>query len=148
GLGNNEAGQIVGVYVNATGQHGFLLSDGFYTTLDDPLATGGTQAFGINDMGQIVGTYSNASGTHSFLYSGGVFTTIDDPVVNSHTLAHGINNNSQIARRPANRASLLQPKGARIDAAFAVLARAPPHGLFAMQFLRPTHSAHIPTSVV
>jgi len=77
-------------------QHGFLLSDGFYTTLDDPLATGGTQAFGINDAGQIVGTYETATGTHSFLFSGGVFTAIDDPAVNSHTRAHGINNNGQI----------------------------------------------------
>src|SRR5262249_5769785 len=67
-----------------------------YTTLDDPLATNGTQAFGINDAGQIVGTYDNATGTHAFIYSGGNFTTVDDPVT-GHTFAHGINNSSQIA---------------------------------------------------
>jgi probable HAF family extracellular repeat protein len=73
-----------------------LFCGGTYTTIDDPLATNGTQAFGINDLGQIVGTYNTSNGTHAFIYSGGAFTTIDDPVVNSHTFAHGINNNSQI----------------------------------------------------
>jgi probable HAF family extracellular repeat protein len=67
----------------------------YYTTLDDPLATNGTQASGINDAGQIVGTYNTSNGTHAFVYSGGFFTTIDDPV-NGHTFAYGINNNSQI----------------------------------------------------
>jgi probable HAF family extracellular repeat protein len=89
--GINASGQIVGYYFNNTGQqeHGFLRSsNGTYTTLDDPLATNGTEAFGINDLGQIVGQYCNATGTHSFLYSGGVFTTIDDPV-NGQTLAYG-----------------------------------------------------------
>jgi hypothetical protein len=28
------------------------------TTIDDPLATGGTWAYGINDIGQIVGYYN------------------------------------------------------------------------------------------
>ena len=42
-----------------------------YTTLDDPLATNGTQAFGINAMGQIVGYYGNNSGNHGFVLSGG-----------------------------------------------------------------------------
>ena len=42
-----------------------------YTTLDDPLATGSTFAYGINSAGQVVGEYHNASGDHGFLYSGG-----------------------------------------------------------------------------
>jgi hypothetical protein len=54
-------GQIVGSYSNASGGHGFLLSGGTYTTLDDPLATNGTTANGINALGQIVGGYANAS---------------------------------------------------------------------------------------
>ncbi len=63
-FGINDAGQIVGYYVDSTGngQHGFLLSGGIYTTLDDPLATSGTYAFGINAAGQIVGAYLDASG--------------------------------------------------------------------------------------
>jgi hypothetical protein len=48
--------QIVGFYDNATGRHGFLKSGGTYTTLDDPLATNGTQAFGINASGQMSGS--------------------------------------------------------------------------------------------
>ena len=36
--GMNDTGQIVGTYADASGVHGFLLSGGSYTTLDDPLA--------------------------------------------------------------------------------------------------------------
>jgi hypothetical protein len=36
-----------------------------YTTLDDPKATGSSEAFGINNAGQIVGGYDFA---HGFLY--------------------------------------------------------------------------------
>jgi probable HAF family extracellular repeat protein len=67
----NDAGQIVGTYVNNTGAHGFLYNPngGTYITLDDPLA-GITHPLGINDTGQIVGTYNDATGPHAFLYSG------------------------------------------------------------------------------
>src|SRR5262249_26133058 len=72
-------------------------------TLDDPLATTTTVAWGINDLGQIVGYYVNATGDHGFLYSGGFFTTIDDPFASDAsttgfihgTHATGINNNGQ-----------------------------------------------------
>jgi probable HAF family extracellular repeat protein len=51
-----------------------------YTTLDDPLATNGTFAWGINASGQIVGSYGDASiFYHGFLYSGGSYTTLDGP---------------------------------------------------------------------
>ena len=63
-----------------------------FTTVDDPLAPGSTQASGINDMGQIVGTYFNA---HGFLLSGGSYFTIDDPLA-TQTVAQGINNAGQI----------------------------------------------------
>ena len=36
----NDAGTIVGTYVDLTGNHGFLYSGGTYTTLDAPGATG------------------------------------------------------------------------------------------------------------
>src|SRR5206468_2399501 len=84
-LYSNASGQIVGHYTAAGSFHGFFYNPntGLYTTLDDPMATAGTQAFGINDLGQIVGTYgtfakdpfSGGSNvvTHSFLYSDGVF---------------------------------------------------------------------------
>ena len=47
-----------------------------YTTLDDPKATNGTQAFGINNAGQIVGGYNIFA--HGFLLSGGTYATLDD----------------------------------------------------------------------
>jgi probable HAF family extracellular repeat protein len=43
-LGINATGQIVGYYATANVEHGFLYSGGTYTTLDDPLANGQTQA--------------------------------------------------------------------------------------------------------
>ena len=90
-------GQIVGAYQDGGGFHGFLLSGGSYTTLDDSLATGGTTASGINDAGQIVGTYTDASGTHGFLLSNGSYTTLDDPVaLAGTTAAFGINDSGQI----------------------------------------------------
>jgi uncharacterized membrane protein len=55
-FGVNDADQIVGAYQDATGFHGFLESGGIYTSLNDPLATQITRAFGINATGQIVGT--------------------------------------------------------------------------------------------
>jgi hypothetical protein len=73
-LSINGSSQIVGNYFNNTGSHGFLLSAGTYTTIDDPSATAGTRAQGINDMGQIVGTYFNATGSHGFLLSAGTYS--------------------------------------------------------------------------
>ena len=76
-------------YPDSTGAtHGFLLSGVSFTTLDDPLATFGTRAFGINDMGQIVGTYNDDSGIHGFLLSGGTYFNFDDPSAADGTRAH------------------------------------------------------------
>ena len=59
----NDAGQIVGDYLDSSGtMHGFLYSAGIYTTLDDPLGIR-TVASGINDAGQIVGYYFDSSNT-------------------------------------------------------------------------------------
>jgi len=76
-LGINNAGQIVGSYSSAGGTHGFIYSNGIYTTLDDPLGWS-TVAAGINKVGQVVGDYVDSSNSyHIFLYSNGVYTTID-----------------------------------------------------------------------
>lgn len=65
----SPAGEIVGVYSNAAGVHGFVLSGDGYTTLDFPGATA-TRAFGINAHGDIVGTYVTTDlKTHGFLAS-------------------------------------------------------------------------------
>ena len=95
--GINDNGQIVGYSFDAS-YHGFLYSNGAYTTLNDPSAgSSGTFAVGINDTGQIVGSYFDAnSRNHGFLYSGGSYTTFDDPLDVYGTVPYGINNNGQI----------------------------------------------------
>src|SRR5262249_58478693 len=99
-LGINDRGQIVGLYITGGGLsvHGFLLSGGTYTTVDDPLATISSQALGINNAGQIVGQYQNASGLHGFLLSGGIYTTLDDPLGTHGTTPASINNTRPTAR--------------------------------------------------
>jgi hypothetical protein len=61
-----------------------------YTTISDPLATGGTSVTGINNAGEVVGNYVDASGTHGFTELGGVYTTINDPSDPSYTQVKGI----------------------------------------------------------
>jgi probable HAF family extracellular repeat protein len=105
-VGINARGQIVGLYTDANNvNHGFLLSGGQYTTLDDPHAgagaSQGTFAEGINDRGQIVGGYIDADNVnHGFLHSGGQYTTLDDPSAGAGafqgTFAEGINDRGQI----------------------------------------------------
>jgi probable HAF family extracellular repeat protein len=76
--GLNDRGQVVGYYSALigpntsgafiiSGQHAFLYSDGSYLTIDDPLATQGTFAYGINNAGQIVGYYADGSGAYGFI---------------------------------------------------------------------------------
>jgi probable HAF family extracellular repeat protein len=68
----------------------------FFTTLDDPLGTHGTEALGINDAGQVVGDFIDASNRFSgFLYSNGTYTTLLDPSGAGGTFARGINNAGQ-----------------------------------------------------
>jgi probable HAF family extracellular repeat protein len=82
-IGINDPGKVVGDYVDNTTpnpvRHGFLLSQGVYTTLDPP-GTSLTVAEGINNAGVIVGFYLDAAGKeHGFVLSGGVYTTVDIP---------------------------------------------------------------------
>jgi probable HAF family extracellular repeat protein len=57
--GINDAGQIVGYYLDSSGAFasGFVYTDGVYTTLSVPSFLAGQNIFtrGINDSGQIVG---------------------------------------------------------------------------------------------
>jgi probable HAF family extracellular repeat protein len=93
-LGINDAGQIVGLYDDSLSrEHGFLLSGGTYTPLDDPLAAAGsTVASGINNKGLIVGSFDDSGGqSHGFFFNG-AFDTLDDPSAGSSgTFAKGIN---------------------------------------------------------
>jgi probable HAF family extracellular repeat protein len=97
----NNHGQMVGVFTDAAGQHGFAYKlGGTFITIDVPNSQAGTTtASGINDLGEIVGYYSDAFNvTHGFIRSadGGTYTTVDDPLSKSGTLIRGINDQRQI----------------------------------------------------
>jgi DNA-binding beta-propeller fold protein YncE/PKD repeat protein len=88
-VGSYAVASFVGLGVS----QGFVYSNGTYTTLDVPNATGGTSANGI-DGNNIVGYYTDSSGkTHGFLYNGANFATLDDPNGVGSTYAMGISGN-------------------------------------------------------
>ena len=65
-----------------------------YTTLNDPLGVGGTDAYGISGN-NIVGTYYYSGDMMSgFLYNGSTWTTLDDPLAVYGTDADGISGNN------------------------------------------------------
>jgi len=101
--GINNGGQIVGGYTLPDGtRHGFLDVGGTFTTVDDPLATFGTEASDINGSGQIAGSYDFTDpnhvfeGAHGFLLSGGTFTPIDFPADVTSTTPQGINDSGDV----------------------------------------------------
>ena len=81
----NAAGQIAGVYKDSSGvYHGFLDSNGTFTTLDAPdRGTGmnqGTAAYDINPTGEIAGqSIDNNNVYHSWVWVSGSFTVFDAP---------------------------------------------------------------------
>lgn len=93
--GINNNGQVVGSFGNSNGEHGFIYSNGIYTTLDVPNSNL-TNATGINDSGQVTGYFYNDTGVHGFLYSNSIYTTIDSPNGGFGTHLTGINNNGQV----------------------------------------------------
>lgn len=87
--GINARGEIVGTYrlpadpPNA--RHGFLFSEGLFTTIDPPGAVF-TNPLGISEWGDVVGRFClttpcqpHGPNVHGFLLSDGEFTTIDVP---------------------------------------------------------------------
>ena len=110
--GINNAGEVVGSYANRTAPvhavSGFLLSNGSFTTLNNPFATqtSSTEPNGIDELHQIVGSYSGTSpgvGIHApptsyesgFLYSNGNWISFDASSRGTHL--GGINASGQIA---------------------------------------------------
>ena len=79
--------------------HGFFYSGGTFSTLDDPLGTGGTFANGINNAGQIVGEYNDSQGTRTASCttliipntSSPPYFTLDGPSGSTIVEAFGIN---------------------------------------------------------
>ncbi len=94
GIAPSPPMRIVGDFGDATGEHGFLLSNGVYTALDVPGATE-TETHGINDNGDIVGDYYVGKSEHGLLLRDGVYTTVDVPGA-AATVAEGINDAGEI----------------------------------------------------
>jgi hypothetical protein len=92
--GINASGQIVGSYSDGTGSHGFVDTNGSFTTID-PAGSTSTSVTGINASGQIVGSYSDGTRLHGFVDTNGSFTTID-PAGSTSTSVTGINASGQI----------------------------------------------------
>ena len=88
--GINNAGQIVGLFFDATGQHGFVKDGDDYIVIDIGLE--GTSAFGINDVQQVVGLASD----QGFLNDGDNVESITVPSSN-FTVAWDINNVGSVA---------------------------------------------------
>ncbi len=96
-ISNN--GNIAGIYSDATGYHGYLLSSGAFTTLDVAGAQNGTYAFAVNDSAQVAGYYGTAAGPfQGFSYTPGTGNTlITPPGANLETYALSINATGQVA---------------------------------------------------
>jgi hypothetical protein len=108
GSGINDFGWVVGNYHDSTGDHGFVLNRGVYTSIDVPFSGASDTiafginlrgAFGINLRGEIVGRYDETSGgtVTGFVLKQGRFTplVVPFPSVNT-TIPRGINDNDQI----------------------------------------------------
>jgi len=94
--GINNGGVMVGSYVDGSGvRHGFSLSAGKVTRLDDPKGTD-TYCFAINKAGAIVGYYATANRTvQAFLYAKGKFKDIG-PAGSTGSQALGINDHGDV----------------------------------------------------
>ena len=93
-FGMNNAGQIIGTYVQEEQIVGFLFSNGVTNLFSAP-GSSNTFAYDINNAGQIVGTTTGSAGTSGFLLTGGVILPIDIPG-STGTTARGINDVGQI----------------------------------------------------
>jgi len=78
--GINDAGTIVGFFVDRSGlEHGFLRQYGAFTQLDFP-GSKTTRTVGINNFGDVVGSFTEASGAqHGLVRENGTFVRVDFP---------------------------------------------------------------------
>jgi uncharacterized membrane protein len=90
-LGINNAGSIVGLYIDSKNQyHGFLKTGDSFTSID-VYGASYTDAWKINDSGQIVGRYGSPD--QGYLYSAGSFSAV---MPQHFAWAYGINNSGNI----------------------------------------------------
>ena len=101
-FGINAAGQIVGDFSDniGSGQHGYILTGGVFTTIDVPGAAQGTVTTAINSSGQILGYYyyNNNNNVSSFIYnpSTATYTILNNPLAPHYTFAYGFNDLGQV----------------------------------------------------
>ena len=92
----NNSGVITGGYGTDGPWNGFVLQNGTYTTLNDPLGIFGTYLSGINSDGEIVGVYQTYKvDEQGFFYKNGTFTNINVPNAMFET-ADGVNDSGLI----------------------------------------------------
>ena len=97
-IGINDAGDVVGAYLDsASVQHGFVKKGSKYTRID---VTGDTTpyAWAINNSGQmVVFALNSAGGYDSFVYNGKTFKKIADPNASpTGTIARSLNNKGDV----------------------------------------------------
>jgi uncharacterized membrane protein len=104
----SSRGDIAGTYWDTSGQpHGYLLSEGRFSPIDVPDATG-TYALGINANGDVVGSYCvslisrpkctfRINDNHAYVLTDGMFTTLELPGAPPFSRAWGINPRGDIA---------------------------------------------------
>jgi hypothetical protein len=96
--GVNDAGQIVGYYVDSSGvQHGYERSGAKFTTIDVPfVGATATSANAINNSDEIVGGWTDSGGvTHAFTLIAGAYASFDYPGA-TFTTALDVNNPGEI----------------------------------------------------
>jgi hypothetical protein len=86
-LGLNDAGNVVGIYLDTQQQvHGFFLQGTIYISIDFPGAVA-TEALGTNNHGDIVGDYTDSAGrVHGFVRRSGQFLNVDAPFASGLTI--------------------------------------------------------------
>jgi probable HAF family extracellular repeat protein len=94
--GINDAGVIVGAYIDSVETwHGMALHGSKVTTIDHPNSSA-TACYGINSSAVIVGSYTTPSGVITgFEFSAGTFTDVRPPASLTST-ATGINDDGKI----------------------------------------------------
>lgn len=94
----DERGRIVGIYTDLLGIfHGFILTEGKYSTIDFPGAVVGSSSNDINSRGQISGQYFDGpGGNQGYVLFEGKFETIVFPNA-AVTAPQGINDQGQLA---------------------------------------------------
>jgi hypothetical protein len=93
--GINDKGDVVGLFIDSTGQHGFLLpaKTKKYTTIDAPKAYNTTAAWGINNQGWITLFANDSNGiVHTFLLTNYGYTILNVPGATEGAIARALNN--------------------------------------------------------